>query len=522
MDATFQTPLTVDKNIVGLLSRSTYQRNFSYALREMISNAYDADATVVEINYDKQKNEVTIRDNGNGMTKEEFDFYLKIAGQRRGKRVTPRFGRKRVGRFGVGFLSVLPFCETLQVVTTTDNSPVLLTADVPAHEFFKTSERDVEVGEILVPGALVEDERKLQEHSTVIRLKDLNEHAQSRLAKDARGSKGDTTGEWAPYDRLIWELQDELPLPFPEGSKLNEVLAYPEPVGVEVFFQGKKLFRNEAGGEILESGEFKLDKIKCRFALVTPWKPVKPMEMRYMKLRLNNVGVGPRRDFDIQRGRRYSRITWLSGEAQIMEGLDEAINVSREDFIQSPEFEALSQKLNGLLRKHADEVEVIDVAARDMTRQVSGSKQVRVASKREVVEANVKKLVARGFHVRTVPASEASRRAEPVKIDRAKREITVVEGHANLEDRIVVDGRNFNIVYKDLDQQTATRGLPCVLDGKNKVVVNTNYRLFRSKRYGEVFKRLCIVLTVAKEASHSADQMYKYLIEQFDQQFSDY
>jgi hypothetical protein len=488
----------------------------------MISNAYDADATVIEVNYDRQKNELTIRDNGNGMTKEEFDFYLKIAGQKRGKRVTPRFGRKRIGQFGVGFLSVLPFCETLQIVTTTENSAIVLAADVPAYEFFKTSKRDVEVGEILVPGVLVEDERKFEEHSTVIRLKDLNEHARSRLAGDATDSKGDSIAKWAPYDRLVWELQDELPLPFPDGSKLNEVLAYPEPVSAEVFFQGKKLFRNDTGGEILESGEFKLDTIKCRFAIVTPWKPVKPMEMRYMKLRLNNVGVGPRRDFEIQRGRRYSRITWLSGEAHIIEGLDDAINVSREDFIHSQEFEALSQRLTSLLRKHADEVEFIDVAARDMTKQVSGSKQIRVASKREVVEANIKKLEAKGFRVKTVTAAQAPRLSEPVKIDRSKREITVVEGHANLEDRISVDGKTFNIIYKDLDQDTGTKGLPCVLEGRSSVVVNTNYRLFRSKRYGEVFKRICIVLTVAKEVSRSADQMYDYLIEQLEEQFSDF
>lgn len=315
MDETFQTPLTVDKNIVGLLSRSTYARNLTYALRETISNAYDADATVVEIEYDQQANQLTIRDNGNGMAKEEFEFYLRIAGQKRGKRKTARFGRKRIGRFGVGFLSVLPFCEILEITSTTEGSLIILTANIPAKEFFHGTDSDIDVGEILVPGVLTDDERRMKEHSTTIRLKNLTDFARLRLAKDGQGVKADSIRKWAPRDRLIWELQDELPLPFPDGSKLNEVLAYREPIGMEVYFQGRKLFRNDPGGEVLESGEIRIDKIKCRFAIVTPWKPVKPMEMRYMKMRLNNVGVGARRDFDIQRGRRYSRITWLSGEA---------------------------------------------------------------------------------------------------------------------------------------------------------------------------------------------------------------
>jgi hypothetical protein len=521
MESTFQTPLTVDKNIVGLLSRSTYQRNFSYALREMISNAYDADATTVEINYDKQKNELIVRDNGNGMTRNEFEFYLRIAGQKRGKRSTPKFARKRIGRFGVGFLSILPFCETLEVVTTTENSPVILTASIPAEDFFRTSSSEEDVSEILVDGVLNEDVRRSPEHSTTLRLKNLNDYAQARLSKNDKGIKEDSIIKWAPYDRLVWELQDELPLPFPEGSKLNEVLAYPEPLGIEVYFQEKQLFRNDPGGEILESGEIKIEKIKCRFAIVTPWKPVKPIEMRFMKLRLNNVGVGPRRDFDIQRGRRYSRITWLSGEAHIIEGLDDAINLSREDFINIPEFEALSERLASVIRKHADEVEFIDVAARDMTKQVSGSKQVRVASKREVVQKNIQKLVAKGFHVKTIQATQSSK-AEPVKIDRAKREILMVEGHSGLEDKISIRGKTYKIDYKDLDDTPVTKGLPCVLKAQNRVVVNTNYRLFQSKRYGELFKRFCILMAIAKESSRSADEMYEYLLKQFDEQFSDF
>ena len=160
----------VDKNIVSLLSRFTYERSFPYALREVVSNAYDADATTVGIDIDLKKEEVLIIDDGNGMTKDEFDFYLRIAGEKRGKRETPKFGRKRIGQFGVGFLAILPFCETLQISSTVENSEEVFTASIPASKFFKQGGKTIDVGEITVPGEIRRDPRLKSEHYTQIRL----------------------------------------------------------------------------------------------------------------------------------------------------------------------------------------------------------------------------------------------------------------------------------------------------------------------------------------------------------------
>ena len=67
--------LTVDKRIVLLLSASTYE-NFPRALRELVSNAYDADATTVTVDISSRKKTVIVNDNGSGMTPDEFDFFL--------------------------------------------------------------------------------------------------------------------------------------------------------------------------------------------------------------------------------------------------------------------------------------------------------------------------------------------------------------------------------------------------------------------------------------------------------------
>ena len=73
--------IRVDRKIVNLLSRSLYS-DFPRAIREMVSNSYDADATEVKIQIDLKKKELVVEDNGNGMTVEQFDNYLEIAGEK--------------------------------------------------------------------------------------------------------------------------------------------------------------------------------------------------------------------------------------------------------------------------------------------------------------------------------------------------------------------------------------------------------------------------------------------------------
>ena len=99
MIKTFTTSLQVDTKIVGLMSKSTYQRSFASAIRELVSNAYDADALIVEIKLNKNLNEIEIVDDGNGMTYQEFEKYLTIAGTKSKTERTRKYKRKRIGQF---------------------------------------------------------------------------------------------------------------------------------------------------------------------------------------------------------------------------------------------------------------------------------------------------------------------------------------------------------------------------------------------------------------------------------------
>ncbi|MCF6298119.1 MAG: ATP-binding protein, partial [Flavobacteriaceae bacterium] len=117
MIKTITTHLEVDTKIVRLLSKSTYQRSFSSAIRELVSNAYDADSLSVRIKISDDYQQIEVIDDGNGMTYSEFQKYLTIAGNKSKKELTRKYSRNRIGQFGIGFLSIFPYCDELEIST---------------------------------------------------------------------------------------------------------------------------------------------------------------------------------------------------------------------------------------------------------------------------------------------------------------------------------------------------------------------------------------------------------------------
>jgi len=288
-----------------------------------------------------------------------------------------------------------------------------------------------------------------------------------------------------------------------------------------VHLQGERLYRNLSEGQVLEQGEETVGGITFRYAITSPWKGVRPFDLRGVKMRLNNVGIGRRETFGIDVSRQYSRLHWLSGELQILRGLEGAITLSRDAFLAVPEYEAMREKIAAILRKSAFYVESIDVADREMTKQLRGGKQVEVAAKRTIVEKNIKALTERGFTVRRV-AKQSSSMDPPVKIDRTKKEVTVYEGHPGLEDGIVIGKKKYKIIYVRDASRAINYQDACRINSSGDIEINTEYPLFRSKRYGDIFKKVYIIAALARIECSSPDSMYSFLLSQMEQDFKDF
>src|SRR5436189_2221134 len=95
---------------------------FVKAFKELVSNAFDADADRVRVAFADDFSSVTVTDDGQGMTPFEFrnDFARIGGGSRRWAGDRTRKGRLRIGSKGIGFLALARYCDQLVVESGAD------------------------------------------------------------------------------------------------------------------------------------------------------------------------------------------------------------------------------------------------------------------------------------------------------------------------------------------------------------------------------------------------------------------
>src|SRR5262249_22346910 len=112
----------IDPSIIRELS-GVY-KPFVKAFKELISNAFDADAEEVLVDFADDFSRVTVTDDGRGMTPFEFrgEFTRIGGGSRRWAQGNTPKGRARIGSKGIGFLALARYCSKLEVEAGADRS----------------------------------------------------------------------------------------------------------------------------------------------------------------------------------------------------------------------------------------------------------------------------------------------------------------------------------------------------------------------------------------------------------------
>lgn len=153
------------------------------AIAELVSNAWDAEATKVDIELPTALNEnaeVVIRDNGDGMTFSECqERFLKVGYNRRkvdGNSVT-RTGRPVMGRKGIGKFAGFGIARVIEIATTSVETGERTVFLLDVNKLLGNSTNDDYVDETPMDVAVLEssgsDESRRSSHGTVIRLKGL-------------------------------------------------------------------------------------------------------------------------------------------------------------------------------------------------------------------------------------------------------------------------------------------------------------------------------------------------------------
>ena len=141
--------LSTDERVLARVTDGIYRQPGS-AIRELVSNAYDADATRVVIKTDRPRFEtVTIEDDGNGMTPDALAYLLHhIGGSAKrspggsGLGITKRDdpmcspnGRRLIGKIGIGLFSVSQLTNRFHLVTKTQGDDSLTVASVVLRQY---------------------------------------------------------------------------------------------------------------------------------------------------------------------------------------------------------------------------------------------------------------------------------------------------------------------------------------------------------------------------------------------------
>ena len=197
--------LGTNDRIISRVTDGIYREPWS-AFRELVSNAYDADATKVSINSDFPFfDEIRISDNGNGMDKATVsDLLTNIGGSSkrtlRGKTLNTVSqndatkspgGRKLIGKIGVGIFAVAQITNHFQIITKRKGSDERVSATVKINTYREDAlatedETNFNSGQFEV---IAEKTTDLEQHGTTIVLlnvqRGVKEKLQSREVWDA-------------------------------------------------------------------------------------------------------------------------------------------------------------------------------------------------------------------------------------------------------------------------------------------------------------------------------------------------
>lgn len=141
--------LTTDERVLARVTDGIYRQPGS-AIRELVSNSYDADATQVVIKTDRPRFEtLTIEDDGNGMTPDALAYLLHHIGGSakrspdgsdlgitgRGDPMHSPSGRRLIGKIGIGLFSVSQLTNRFHLVTKTHGDDWLTVASVVLRQY---------------------------------------------------------------------------------------------------------------------------------------------------------------------------------------------------------------------------------------------------------------------------------------------------------------------------------------------------------------------------------------------------
>jgi hypothetical protein len=378
------------------LTRGMY-RSPASAIRELVSNAWDAHANNVHIRTGTPHFvEMTITDDGDGFSEEEF---LRIVqgglgnSEKRQRDIEHPSTRPMIGRLGVGMFGIAQICGSF-VISSNPKSGNPFKARIRLYNLLKEEldkvesplVRQADEGEFLeinigeyeiltfdpdefegTGTRIVADVMHPVFSRTFRESIELKDGVPLRVWKDAIAKqvrKHHSLQEIGEYFRFIWEIAASVPIPYIDDTAIprGHIRKFQKELLAEdfnVFVDGIQLFKpvwlkgNPNGYTVVDVPETTDTPYNRRvsfsgYIAVQEGMQLKPDELRGIMIRVKGVGIGlydpSLLDYRFNEG---PRTRWITGEIYVTEGLEDALNVDRDSFNRfHPQFKFLQKTVH--------------------------------------------------------------------------------------------------------------------------------------------------------------------------------
>lgn len=214
-----KTKLKTDQRVLARVTDGIYRQPAS-AIRELISNAYDADAENVWIQTDAPRfNEIVVADDGNGLTLEALaDLVHHIGGSPKRTlggvslgitnkddvTLSPG-GRKLIGKIGIGLFAVAQLTRHFQVITKIEGENFRRVADVKLKSYSeeqvaKGEKQTFESGEVEIWSEKATDK---DAHGTQVILMDIRDYTKGLLQSRERWERVQSEDSSSESNELV-------------------------------------------------------------------------------------------------------------------------------------------------------------------------------------------------------------------------------------------------------------------------------------------------------------------------------
>jgi hypothetical protein len=423
--------ILVHEKALAHLSRGLY-RSPASALRELVSNAWDANAKVVRINTNYPIfHQLSVEDDGDGFTKAEFERLMGGGVGNSQKRPIKKElinHRPVIGRLGIGMLGIAQICGSF-TITSKPKKGEGFRARVRLYDLLRQKLDAADEGVVVTEPGNVESVKEVDvgeyefeefdpneaRFGTVIASDDVHPTFVSTFQKSLSFeefreppldwgkalrivSKVRSLQELGDYWRLLWELAVASPIPYLNEDAVPEMLiaddqkrllGYNFKVIVDNVQLAKPvLLKDNPNGYTTRKIGRQTERVYAKdlvfhgYIVVQEGSQLRPDELRGIVTRIRNVAIGfydpSMLDYRYNEG---PRSRWLTGEIFVDEGLEDALNIDRDSFNRfHPEFRVLQQHVHRVLHEEVfpETYRQIEVRSNARTKEVEKARTTQL------------------------------------------------------------------------------------------------------------------------------------------------